>query len=528
MGFRGEALPAIASVSEMTLRTRERGADAGIQVQVSAGTIKSVSETGLPPGADIAVRRLFFNVPARRKFLKSIDTELGHISTLLSNMALARPEVHLTLIHNGDTLFDLPGSPDLGGRLRQALGADAVKNLIAADRRLEAMPGGPLHVHGFVSLPSYTRSSTRSLHLYVNRRFVRDRVVSHAVFEAYRTLIPRGRFPLVVLFLDLPPEAVDVNVHPAKHEVRFREQALVHQCVLEAVLGALRPGGRPEAFVTREPAADFRPAAWVEGMAAAGEGRSSGEEAEVQRRVAAALSRYEERTAGDSGPERDRSYPPPAPSYPREDSGGPPYAGALPEPVPPGLRFAELRVLGQVAKTFILAEGDDDLYVIDQHAAHERVTFERLRRQYRQEAVLRQPYLFPMTIELTFSEARRVERRRETLLRLGLEVEPFGGNTVAVKALPALLAGADPGRLLLEVVDRLGEEADADLAERLDQVFSVMACHSVVRANQSLSMEEMQALLRAMDEADFPGHCPHGRETVVRLSRRRMEKWFGR
>jgi DNA mismatch repair protein MutL len=244
LGFRGEALPSIASVAELTLITRERDADAGVRIEVLGGTIKTVADAGAPPGTEIAVRRLFFNVPARRKFLKSIETELGHITHLVANMALARPDVHTTLIHNGSPLFDLPASPDLSGRLRHALGADAIAHLIPVDAAFPLSAPGALRVHGFVSTPAYSRASTRALHVFVNRRFVRDRLINHAVFEAYRTLLPRGRYPLVVLFLDLPAETVDVNVHPAKHEIRFQDQNTVHQAVIDAILAALRQPDR--------------------------------------------------------------------------------------------------------------------------------------------------------------------------------------------------------------------------------------------------------------------------------------------
>ena len=344
MGFRGEALPSIASVSEMTISTREREADAGTRVMVSAGAVKNVVEAGLPPGTEIEVRRLFFNVPARRKFLKSVETELGHITNLVSNMALARPDIHFRLVHNGEQMFDLPSSADLGGRLRQALGADAVANLVPVDFSAEIEPGRSLHVHGYVSLPTYTRSSARSLHLFVNRRFVRDRLLSHAVFEAYRTLIPRGRFPLVALFLDLAPELVDVNVHPAKVEVRFREQTRVHDQVMTAVQQALqvriRPGlnfdDRCEGSV---PGLAFGPTADHFPLP---ESEPSPEEAERAGRVNEAIEQFAERQLARQrvffGPERrpwpasDRTAGAAAGGYPSA-----PFASTpSPESAPPG------------------------------------------------------------------------------------------------------------------------------------------------------------------------------------------------
>lgn len=540
LGFRGEALPSIASVSEMTLVTREEDSESGVRVRLEAGVIKSVSEAGVPPGTEIVIRKLFSNVPARRKFLKSIETELGHITTLVSNMALARPDVHVTLIHNGRVIYDLPSSSDLSGRLRHALGADALRQLMPVDRTFsEVLHQGELRIHGFVSGPSYTRSSTRSLHVFVNRRFVRDRLINHAVFESYRTLVPKGRYPLVVLFIDLPPDAVDVNVHPAKHEIRFRDQAAVHQAVMDAIMDALKLADRSAAsgadhdlhlpFRGRLEPAKGEGISRRDTMPPGDAGNNSGDP-ELLHGVENAMRRYHEKLDRDGA--RDFTVVDINRRGWRKRDDGNEGASVLPAPAPgpePGFRFSDLHVIGQAAGTYILAQGPESLLIIDQHAAHERIMFETLWSQFKSEAVARQPLLFPATVDLTFQEARRVEAHQETLLRLGLEVEPFGGNTMAVKALPALLAGADPARLLLEVVDQLGEAGGgAGISERLDEVFAVMACHSVVRAHEKLERKEIEALFQSMDELEFPGHCPHGRDVVVRIKFREMEKWFGR
>lgn len=531
LGFRGEALPSIASVSEFTLVTREPTALLGTELRIEVGVIKSVNDAGAPAGTEITVRRLFFNLPARKKFLKSVDTEFGHIATLVSNMALARPDVHLTLIHNGRTVFDLPSSAELGGRLRHALGAHVLEHLRPLDRSY-ALSGQDhqLRIHGFISTPAYTRSSTRSLHIFVNRRFVRDRLINHAVFEAYRNLMPRGRYPLVALFLDLPPEAVDVNVHPAKHEIRFRDQAAVHEAVLSALTDALRTvdrgGARPEPFREARTSSPSAGPLYPENAASAAD-------PELRRGVEDALRRFHERSSAETAQEPGAEFNRPRPgSFRRPETGPrpPPQdetfpAAAHSEP----LKFSELRVIGQAAESFLLAESEDSLVIIDQHAAHERIAFERLRAEFKTASMTMQPLLFPDTIELTIEEAARVERHLADLNRLGFEVEPFGGSTVAVKALPALLAGADPRRILLEVVDRFEQAKPGEpIGEEVDEILAVMACHSVVRANKPMSHEEMRSLLAAMDQAEFPGHCPHGRDAVVRVKFRELEKWFGR
>jgi len=536
LGFRGEALPSIASVSDVRLITREQGSDIATRIEARGGVIKTVTETGAPVGAEIEVKRLFYNVPARRKFLKSVTTEFGHVSTLVSNVALARPDVHVSLYHNGKEVFDLPQSVDLSGRLRHALGRDAMRMLSPVDRTFEGIiSSGDLRVYGYVSRPSYTRSSTRSLHLFVNRRFVRDRLINHAVFEAYRTLLPKGRYPLVVLFLDLPPEAVDVNVHPAKHEIRFRQQVAVHDAVIESILEALaraEGAGADVRLPRRIERTDDRdlderaPARPTQGGRSPSRPPGGGADPGPGG-VADALRRYYQK----SGPEPYAgSYggvagpPQPLSRGGEEEPGDETPAEQAPSP----LRFSDLRVIGQAGASYILAEAHDSIVIIDQHAAHERIMFEKLRRQFRSEKVLSQPLLFPLTVELTRAEAQAAADCADDLLRLGFEVEPFGGDTVAIKAVPALLADADPARLLLDVIDRLEDRGSGGLDDELDELFSVMACHSVVRARERMSVEEMSSLLRAMDGIEFPAHCPHGRDAVVRIKFTELDKRFGR
>ncbi|MFO8058461.1 MAG: DNA mismatch repair endonuclease MutL [bacterium] len=542
MGFRGEALPSIASVSETVMVTRHKELDSGVEVHVQAGTIRSVEETGAPPGTQVEIRRLFYNVPARKKFMKSVDTEMGHINNQVANMALARPDVHFTLVHNQRTVFDLPSSSELSGRLRHALGADAVANLVRVDRLFEkAVSPGEAHIHGFVSMPSYTRSNTRSLHLFVNRRFVRDRLINHAVFEAYRPLLPKGRYPLVVLFIDLPPEAVDVNVHPAKHEIRFREQNQVHQCIVETLQEVLQEADRT-GRTAAVPEKVLYPNTGQDRMGENGPGSReqervrAGEDTPLLQGVGNALRRYYEKADKEDG----RDLPGSARAGTGVRQGPASAAEAHPSPADEdremesatqtaALKFSELRVIGQAGGTYILAESRDSLVIIDQHAAHEKIMYERLHQEWSTEAVLKQSLLFPETVELNFQEARRVEDNLTVLDRLGLEVEPFGGNTVVIKALPALVGSADPRGLLLEVADLLDEsDAGSIISRRLDDIFAVMACHSVVRAHKSMSKDEMEALLQDMDTIAYPGHCPHGRDVVVRINWSQLGKWFGR
>jgi len=516
LGFRGEALPSIASVSRLELFTREPASPLGTRVRIEAGVIKDVAEVGIAPGTTLEVKDLFFNLPARRKFLKTQDTELGHLADWVSRIALARPDVHFELSHHGRTLFSAPAAKNLGQRLRHALGAQALEFLVPLDRSFPALlPEGPLRIHGYVSRPEYTRASGQGLFVYINGRFVRDRFVNHALLEAYRTLVPKGRYPVVALFIDLPPAAVDVNVHPTKHEVRFREQVPIHEAVLESVRAAL---------FSREPAA------------AAEEGRGLACQAPTteipapafsasdpyRQRVADALSRYHPRP--EAPPPLPKHLPRPAEEIPRP----PAFPRVQASPLPP-LRFAELEVIGQLHGMYIVAQTDDALILIDQHAAHERVAFERLRQKYQEEGISVQPLLFPATLDLNLRETDVLQRHQEELARIGFELEPFGGSTFVIKALPAMLAAADPQRLLADVLDQLASfDRSAELEERLERVFAVMACHAVVRGPRNLSPDEIRRLLSDMDAIPFASRCPHGREAVVRLPLKELGKMFGR
>jgi len=507
LGFRGEALPSIASVARVELFTREPSSPVGTRVRIEAGVIKDVAEVGLAPGTTIEVKDLFFNLPARRKFLKTQDTELGHLADWVSRIALARPEVHFELSHHGRTLFSAPAAQDLGQRLRHALGAQALEFLVPLDRSFPALlPEGSVRIHGYVSRPEFTRASGQGLFVYINGRFVRDRFITHALHEAYRTLVPKGRYPVVALFLELPPDAVDVNVHPTKHEVRFREQVPIHEAVLESVRGAI---------FSRDPAVGSEES---RGMARHAPTAPATASDPYRQRVADAVSRYQPKS---EAPPLRRPY-----RLTPQASGLRP----LPPPAPlPPLRFADLEVIGQFHGMFIVAQSDDALILIDQHAAHERIAFERLRQDYRRDHISIQPLLFPATLELSLREADVLKRHQDELARIGFELEPFGGSTFVVKALPAMLAAAEPRRLLGDVLDELASfDRSAQIEERLEHLLAVMACHAVVRGPRNLSPDEIRRLLADMDTIPFASRCPHGREAVVRFPLKDLSKMFGR
>ena len=505
LGFRGEALPSIAAVSRLTLRTREKGSLEGVEIYLEGGTVRRADAIGMPCGTTIEVRNLFFNLPARRKFLRREETELGHIGDVVTKMALARPDVQFKLSHNGRSLLDVYRHDSLRERTLALLGRTLASDLVIVERG-----EGDLKVTGLVSQPSSTRSTTSAMFSFVNGRYVRDRVIQHAILDGYRNLLFKGRYPVVVLFIELDPQLVDVNVHPTKHEVRFREQSLVHDFIAGSVRDALRP------------------AAWLKDEAPPGPHQDApAPRAEVPRSVSVPWS-----------PMSLPSAPPPAPRFEAREAADPfgsPSAPplSLPEQIVSSETsagfFSSLTLIGQFGQSYLLCQDGEDLLLIDQHAAHERIGFERLKEQLRRGNIERQALLFPDVLEFDFRQAAQVQEHVNDLQRLGFEVEPFGGNSFVLKAVPQLLHKADPVALLRDVAGELAQIGQSGkLEEALDQVLILMACHTMVRANQKLSLMQMQALLNDMDTVDFKGHCPHGRPVMQRLSRGEIEKMFKR
>jgi DNA mismatch repair protein MutL len=486
-GFRGEALPAIASVSRLRLRTRAKGALEGYELRIEGGKLLDARAAGGPEGTRVEVADLFENVPARRKFLKSATTEWGHVAEWLARAALALPEVHFDVRRDDRPAVCWPAVADPLERVAAVLSERDAEGLVAL-----AAEEAAFRLHGFVSRPDAHRASAASLHLFVNRRPVRDRLLRHALLEAYRDVLPRGRYPIALLFLDVPPEAVDVNVHPAKWEVRFADPASVHRLVARGVREAL--SGRR--WIAPAPAA---PTPML-----AREGPRPGSDWVFAGRPAAA--------------ER------PLPLTP---------AGAAEGPAPPpGLCFGSLRLLGQALATYLIAETEDGLVLVDQHAAHERVLYERLRSAWREGGVARQPLLLTETVETSPERAARLGVAREALLALGFEVEPFGASAVAVRAIPVLLAGRDPGPLVNDVADELarggGEGAALRHPEAVDAIFASLACHAARRAGERLEPREQEALLAALDTIPWAPTCPHGRPVAVPIGRGELERRFGR
>jgi len=508
LGFRGEALPSIAAVSRLSLQSRDVDSEAGWSLRVQGGRVENAEAVGMPVGTTIEVRNLFFNTPARRKFLRRDQTEIGHIGDVVSRQALSRPEVRFRLSHNGRVLIDALRTERIEERVAAILGREAVREMVSVTNEVD-----DLALHGLLSRPLYNRSATSAIYTYINGRYIRDRVVQHAVMDGYRNLLMKGRYPVVVLFLDLPPEMVDVNVHPTKHEVRFREQSQVHGFISSSVRNALRPavstsvvGVVPEEqpparieFPSETPVvADYRTDAATPSV--------------IVHEPPVPYQPAELPAIGHSRRNEEQSSP-----------------FVLPEKNEPNGPAGSMSIIGQFHESYILCQDGNDLVLIDQHAAHERVSFERLRQQFYASGIEKQTLLFPTVLDFDFREAAQIKQRLDKLTQFGFEFEPFGGNSFALKAVPQLLKDFEAERLVRDVASELSELGEsATMEDAFDHILATMACHSVVRANQKLGLDEMRSLLREIDTVDFSAHCPHGRPVMQRLSLAEIERMFKR
>ncbi|GBD27369.1 DNA mismatch repair protein MutL [bacterium HR30] len=499
LGFRGEALASIAAVSTTTLCTRRREDLVGTRVVLEGGKLLEVSEIGGPPGTRVEVVGLFANVPARRKFLKAPATEMGQVSEQLTRMALAWPNVAFELRHGRRVLLHFPQTARFEERLAQVFGRDRAASFL--DFEAEASVG---RVRGYLSPSHFSLPSPRQIFTYVNHRYVRDKLVTHALLAGYSTLLMTGRYPLAVLFLELAPTEIDVNVHPAKLEVRFRRGGAVHELISRSVQERLRAQLPP-----------------------LGSGLSEGDKPKLE---FASLPQIEPLPLGppESTQREGGAVPQWVLEVPWRSPSQPPSSATL---APPQARpsFAQLRVVGQVFEGYLVCEGRDQFVLVDQHAAHERVVFERLRSSYARGPLPRQQLLMGAVVPLDARAAARLVEYGEEAERLGFEVEAFGMDAVIVRAVPALLAHLDPAQLVRDLAEELVEvERPEGLARAAERVFARMACHTAVRVGQSLGVDEIRALLRAMDEIDFAAHCPHGRPAFLVWPRTEIERMFRR
>jgi len=565
LGFRGEALPSIASVSRLRLETASNETSSqrepGTMIEIAGGRLLKVEEAGLPPGTSISVRDLFFNTPARKKFLRSESTELSHIASLVTHYALAHPDKHFELHSAANAMLIASPVQTHAERVYQVFGKEILDQLLPVaatlplaraglpepppwrrDDDYEAPVPGDLRVHGFVSRPEIQKLNRNSMFVFVNGRLVRDRQIQHALTEAYRNILPPTVYPVVLLFLDMPPAEVDANVHPSKVEVRFRQQAFVHDFVRDSVRATLMKARPVPQFTTEIHAQPTASPALSPNL------HSQGLEAQ-----AAAMSPFRDspsttlelcppavvptiqRLAFDGAIEVEANAAVPVargleavPLMNVDGCGGP--IPAVAEPMngdAPSL--ASLVPLGQLRDSFILAVDDSSLWIVDQHVAHERVLFERVLRQRAEAQVESQRLLMPLVIELTVSQSAIFTDISDELQRNGFEVEPFGTRTIAVKTAPAGIEACDVERMLHELLDEVDREHQVMNLEKVrTRIAASIACHAAIKVNMPLERNKMEWLLRELALTECPMTCPHGRPVVLRYSLKEIQKAFKR
>jgi len=485
LGFRGEALPSIGSVARMEITSRPPLSDVGYRIRVEGGKKDPPFVVGSSMGTIVEIKEIFFNTPARRKFLKSPATELSHICDAVNRMALGYPGVHFRLSHDGRNIADYPSVSARIDRLHQVLGRE-----IARDLTPFSSARGQLAISGYLSSAPASFPNSRYLMTFVNRRFVRDKVISHAVLHGYETLLMKGQYPAAIVFLEIPPAEIDVNVHPAKHEVRFRRPSDVHDAVAEVIRQALKleaKGSSLRALATE----------------------STGFVGVMEKPLPYLTPTLQP----------DQSFLKPEVF---------PMSGVR-EASTRGGFFSSLDILGQILGCYLVCVSARGLALIDQHAAHERVAFERLRQQLNAGAVQKQNLLIPQEIELTAGELMLLEQKLPILERFGFLLESFGPSSYAVTSVPALLPEGDYRQIVRQMVAELAElENSEKLRQHLEERLATIACHSVIRANRRLEMTEMQALLGDLDQIEFATQCPHGRPVLIEFSRDQLDRMFKR
>jgi DNA mismatch repair protein MutL len=585
LGFRGEALPSIASVSRLRLETRAKEEAAGTVVEINGGKIARVEEAGLPLGTSITVRDLFFNVPARKKFLKAESTELSHIASLVTHYALAHPEKHFELHSSTNAMLVAPPVAGYSERVYQVFGKETLDQLIpvAALQPLErvglpqpppwrrkevdedgepvaAQDPGEMRIHGFVSKPEIQKLNRNSIFVFVNGRTIRDRLIQHALTEAYRNIIPPTVYPVVLLFLELPAAEVDVNVHPSKTEVRFRQQGVMHDFVRDSVRAALMKARPVPQFV-----AEMRAHATASQALTSG-GLTPGA-------MTPELSPGESTSVGPGLPVSGVGVPQAGLREP--DAGG--FALQAPVPPPISQRFqfeggiavesnagvslsrsaardgdaipdngcapaldvgdeeptlsslGTLKPLGQIRNSFILAVNEDGLWIVDQHVAHERVLFERVLKQRAAQKVESQRLLMPIVLELSPAQQAAFAEISDELQHNGFEAEPFGARSVAVKVAPAGVDASAVEHMLHELLDQFSrEEQSLNLEKIRGRIAASIACHAAIKVNMPLEQNKMEWLLTELAKTDHPYSCPHGRPVVLRYSMKDIQKAFKR
>jgi DNA mismatch repair protein MutL len=553
LGFRGEALPSIASVARVLLETRATEEDGGTVLEIAGGKILRVEEAGLPQGTSLAVRDLFFNTPARKKFLKAESTELSHLASLVTHYALAHPDKHFELHSATEAMLVAAPVSSHSDRIYQIFGRETLDQLVplAATMKLErvgipepppwrrgedyqAPVPGDIRLHGFISKPELQKLNRNSIYVFVNGRLIRDRMVQHAIIEGYRNILPPTVFPVVLLFIELPNEEVDANVHPSKTEVRFRQHTLVHDFVRESVRAALMKA-RPVPEFTREITA--QPTA-APGLTPGAQQHAGGDfvlRPEALPPINERLQFAGEAITVEANMAVSGFGPVGAPAMARAANGHADSCGNVledePQAVVDQLALASLKPLGQVRDSFILAVNADGLWIIDQHVAHERVLFEKILQERAQNDAAQdgQRLLMPLLVELTPGQQAVFAEISDELRRNGFEVELFGTRTVAVKTAPGGVRSGDVEKMLVELLDQFQQEEQAlNLDKIRGKIAASIACHAAIKINMRLEQNKMEWLLKELAKTECPMSCPHGRPVVLRYSVKEIQKAFKR
>jgi DNA mismatch repair protein MutL len=491
LGFRGEALPSMASVSHFRMRTRAKGEVSGTEIRVNAGVVESVIEAGGPEGTFVEVTDLFYNLPARRKFLKSDSAESAQVSKTVTQLALCYPQVGFTLVNAGRKVLSCPPVGSIADRLYQLYGDRP--DLVEVTR-----DGGGVRVHGFVAALAEHGPTRGPQHVFVNRRIVKDKTIAHAIFDSYSVASNKERSPEVHLFLEIPPERIDVNVHPTKAEVRFKEQSLVHEVVRRAVADALGKGPAPELTLRPSDLEPARPLAQgIPGVLGGGV---------YTNRWSTEVQSTRVQSTGVQSTEAQST-----------------------EVQRPVASVRPLIPLGQFRDTFIIAIDDEGIAIVDQHVAHERVLFERIMQQLTERPLESQGLLIPIVLDLAPAEREALLSRREPLQRFGFDVDDFGGDSVRVSAIPAVLPREQCESALRSLANDLeGLDRGLGIEEALKRIAALTACHAAVKANYPLTMEKMAHILDEVRATAYSTVCPHGRPVMLRITRREVEKNFER
>lgn len=525
LGFRGEAVPSIGAVSRMTIATADADDGAACRIRMSGGKLISVDEVGRERGTTVEVEDLFFNVPARRKFLKSQQTEAAHLLETVYRYALGKTGLRLIYRHNGQEILSISPMEDERSRLAKILGRNAAGSMMDFSRS-----GGGMELSGFLGSPDVNRSRPSGIYLYVNGRPVKDRLLTRSVLEAYKGRLMGGRYPNAVVYLDIDPRLVDVNVHPAKAEVRFRQPGEVYGVCVDIMSGVLSESLRP----TR-PAYHYQPDSRPVDY-----NRDSGYRPPVEvREVARNMDWMERVKPGDARPvflEPTENAPDSgslSDSTPnREKDGGMPSGkdeNVIPEISESSVGTDGLKPIGQLLRSYILAQGPEGLYIVDQHAAHERIIYEKIRRDLSSGTVPSQTLLIPETFELSPAQAQAIESVLTDFERFGFYLEPFGGRTFVLRAVPGILANKDFSTVVGNILEN-GElsKPSGGLEELERELLSTLACHAAIKAGEEMTIPEMDRLLIDLSQCENPTNCPHGRPLVFSINRRDIEKRFKR